>query len=76
MANIQWAKVYTGPAIEFATEIEQLADSTYIVNGTYNAGNNCKSWLIALNTSGDSLWSQLFQLDQVLRMWIISIVWL
>ncbi|MBP9082406.1 MAG: T9SS type A sorting domain-containing protein [Bacteroidia bacterium] len=60
MANIQWAKVYTGPAIEFATEIEQLADSTYIVNGTYNAGNNCKSWLIALNTSGDSLWSQLF----------------
>ncbi|MBL0342531.1 MAG: hypothetical protein IPP71_17500 [Bacteroidetes bacterium] len=60
VGNIQWAKNYTGPAIEFATEIEQLPDSTYIVNGTYSAGNNCKSWLIALDTSGDSLWSQLF----------------
>ncbi|MBL0074327.1 MAG: hypothetical protein IPP34_22045 [Bacteroidetes bacterium] len=63
MANIQWAKVYTGPAIEFATEIEQLADSTYSVNGLIML-EIIASWLIALNTSGDSLWSQLFQLDQ------------
>jgi len=61
IGTIEWAKVYGGPSMEGASYIEQTPDSGYMVNALYDGGGlNAKSWLLRLDTSGDTLWTQTF----------------
>ena len=61
--TIEWAKTYSGPSIEAATYIEQTPDSGYIMNALYDGGSfYSKSWLLRLDTNGDTLWTKIFSL--------------
>ncbi|MFM7901958.1 MAG: hypothetical protein ACKPAD_08220, partial [Bacteroidota bacterium] len=61
IGTIEWANVYGGPSIEAAAYIEQTPDSGYMVNALYDGGGlNAKSWLLRLDTNGDTLWTQVF----------------
>lgn len=60
VGNIEWAKTYSGPGIEYATYIEQTPDSGYMVNAVYNSGLTGLNWLLRLNSNGDTLWTRIF----------------
>jgi len=57
--TIEWNKSFGGPAIDYGDYIEQLPDSGYMVNGTYNSSVNAgKNWLLRLDANGDSVWTK------------------
>jgi len=57
--TIEWNKSFGGPAIDYGDYIEQLPDSGYMLNGTYNSSVNAgKNWLLRLDANGDSVWTK------------------
>lgn len=63
VGTIEWVKLYNGPGIEIARYVEQLPDSGYIVNASYDDGLYSKSWLLRLDTNGDTLWTKTYSID-------------
>jgi len=57
---VTWSKVYGTVDEDVAHVIKQTPDSGYIVLGHSGTYTNCKAWLIKLDKSGDSLWSETF----------------
>lgn len=62
IGTIEWVKTYSGPGIEGAMYMEQLTDSGYMVNAVYDAGLFSKSWILRLDISGDTLWTNIFSM--------------
>lgn len=60
IGTIEWIKQYTATGSDNVAYIEQTIDSGYIVNGSYNIGPNTKSWVLKLDTNGDTLWTKTF----------------
>ncbi len=58
---IEWVKVYSGPGLEGATFIELTPDSGYMVNSIYNTGPNAQTWLLRLDSNGDTLLTSTFK---------------
>ncbi len=63
--NLQWAKAYGGPAYDYGNAISVTSDGGYLIAARTEsfippAGNNSGFWLIKTDSSGNLLWSKIF----------------
>lgn len=68
--NTIWSKVYGGENDDAIYDIDITSDGNYILAGSTSSfgANNADRWLIKVNTSGDTLWTKIFnapELDEI-----------
>lgn len=59
---LEWSKTHGSQALEFATSIQAVDDSSYIISGftDRNEGTGYDGLLIQVNDSGETMWSKTY----------------